>query len=700
MKSLDETFDQYNDLRNLVMTQKGLKFKLLVSDGHSTYTSTKMNDLLRSDGTMQKIRAPMEPNQNPIAERRIRTNVEMARTMMIHAGVPAYVWEDATMHANYIRNRVITKALKGVTPFEKFWGRKPDLTWLKPFGCLVYVLIHKEIRESKFEASASPGVFIGISDCHSAYKIELLSNRGVKIARDVRFYEDCFPYRQNPTNDLQWLNPKDIPIGHHDSLENPDPLSEIQNISKEQELQEVYRRIPMYSNIPNAGIKRNRESTSEKSPKSVLVTKDITQVEIEELIDGYALQHGALEPKSLAEALNGSNAKQWHDACKAEFSAIERTGTFAKMTDDAKKLLDEGKINVHGTRSILKVKLDENGNIARYKVRLVIQGFTMQQGVDYDSSFAPCARIATVRILAALSIHNNWNLLHGDVPNAYLNGKTQKLVLVRLPQYWNEMVGYNLGRDGDPVICVKSLYGAPDAGRNWNSCQHEMFIKNGYVQSSKEPCIYVKRTDKGTSIFGIWVDDNFITGDDITEQNRMITALKDRFDIKILGRLSFALGINFKWSKNELRMTQTAYIERVAQQFRLQDANPCSLPLQKGFKPQSSMSPTNDAEKHEMENIPYREAIGSLLYIAVCTRPDIAYAVCALARFCTNPGREHWTAVKSVIKYTLATKNAGIIYHIPNEKDCNATCISGYSDSSFNDSDTGKSTLGHIAYIF
>ena len=223
-----------------------------------------------------------------------------------------------------------------------------------------------------------------------------------------------------------------------------------------------------------------------------------------------------------------------------------KTGTFGLLTDEAKGKLSNGTIRVHGTRPVLKIKWDESGNIARYKVRLIVQGYFMQQGVDYDQSFAPCARMATIRVVIALAVHNWWKVLHGDVPNAYLNGTSQKLILVKLPNLWSEMIDTDLGTDGSPVVCIKSLYGAPDAGRNWNSCQHYVFIDEGYKQCKKEPCLYLCHTPSGVSIFCIWVDDNFITGSDSQEIQRMIGVLKNRFNIKILGQLSFALG----WASN------------------------------------------------------------------------------------------------------------------------------------------------------
>ena len=186
----------------------------------------------------------------------------------------------------------------------------------------------------------------------------------------------------------------------------------------------------------------------------------------------------------------------------------------------------------------------------------------MQQGVNYDMSFAPCPWMQSIRLIIAMAVRNKWIVNHGDVPNAYLNGRSQKLFLEQLPPYWEDFIGDSIGKVGDPVICVKSLYGSPDAGRNWNNCQHEIFMKNGYSQCTKEPCIYFKRSDCRIAIFTIWVDDNLITGSDQMEIDRMTRELKRVFDIKMLRRLSFALGIQFNWLDHGVTMTQTAYSSR------------------------------------------------------------------------------------------------------------------------------------------
>ena len=728
--SLDMVVSKYILVRNIFDTQLKTKIKVFRSDGHRCYDNSEFKTALARDGTLHKIRSPYCPEQNAVAERRVRTIVEMARTMMIHACVPSYCWEDAVLHANHVRNRVATRALKGMTPFEMFWKKKPDLQWLKPFGCLVYVLIHKEIRDAKFDAVAMPGVLMGVSEVHSGYKVHMLQSGSIKVARDVRFYEDIYPFRKSPSTDLQWMNPLDCPRPTADvsSVGSfTDPFVQLDQVStkarRDANLADLYqRKVVTLVQAPVA--KRSRtgcgSSDTDGSSGTLLVTEGVETTtstiseseifafghqsvenpiskEVCEFIDGMVLSTVEMD---MTSELDGPDRERWLEAFKVEYGAIMKTGTFAKMTPDASKMVREGKIKIHQTRPILSHKFNEAGEIARYKVRLVVKGFTMEKGVDYDKTFAPCARMTTVRMVVAYAVALGWNVTHSDVPNAYLNGKTPHLVVIKLPPMWTEIVGNEIGNNGDPAIMANSLYGAPDAGRNWNSTYTSFFLEEGYTQCVKEPCIFYKGQFPKIAIFVVWVDDNFATGGDTVELDRMHARLKERFNIKVLGRLSYALGIAFAWDQSGVKMTQTAFIDKIASRFRMDGATPSTLPVQAGFKPLKKMCPKDDTERDEMKKVPYRSAIGSLLYVALSTRPDIAYAVCSLARYNHDPGKAHWSAVKNVIKYLMHTRDMGLVYLSPSSQlQIQDLIPHGFSDASFNDSDDGRSTMGFVTMI-
>jgi hypothetical protein len=209
MTNLSETNDKYIQMRNFLEIQHGVKVKKFICDGHCIYMSTKMKTQFLKDSMVVKYRSPYCPQQNSISERRLRTTIKMARTILIHLGMKTKYWEDAVIHSNYIRNRVIIRVFKRMTPYEKFWGKKPDLCWTRPFSCLAYVLIHKEQRKGKFDAIALLGVHLGAFEKHSGYRILMLKSKKMKVFRDVRFYKDVYPYRMELLTDLTLLNPID-----------------------------------------------------------------------------------------------------------------------------------------------------------------------------------------------------------------------------------------------------------------------------------------------------------------------------------------------------------------------------------------------------------------------------------------------------------------------------------------------------------
>ena len=702
--SLDHIVAKFVYVRNLLQTQCGVKIRLFHCDGHGSYASSEFLKILEMDGTLRKIRAPYCPEQNAIAERRVRTVVEMARTMLLHSCIPIEYWEDAVYHANYVRNRVATRSIKGKTPFEVLWGKRPDLEWLRPFGCLCYVLIHDEIRDGKFSARSLPGVLLGMSDQHSAYKILLLGSRQVKIARDVRFYEDIFPFRRGPVSELQWLNPEDCPqMPEHEPGVFQDPFMAPEALAKQRNIDMATLYKPSPADLLGGPLPPSIAGNA--IPTTLLLRSDIEGVgesdgerqSLVDLVEGMVMSMSEISPD---DALRGPDAEMWREAYRTEFDAINRTGTFVKLDDHTQQLLTEGKIKVHRTRPVLTVKRDEKGEVARYKVRLVVQGYTMRKGIDYDNTYSPCARLCTVRIVVSAAATNGWKVWHADVPNAYLNGSCPRLVLVQLPALWNDIVGHDVGRDGEPAIMANSLYGAPDAGRNWNKKFTNVFVREGYGQSPKEPCLFTKHTGAKYTIFAIWVDDCFITGSDDNERARMLGVLVEEFNIKMLGPVKYALGIRFDQQEDGIRMTQSSYIEKIAERFGLTNARPVSVPLQKGFRAYKAHCPVTDEQKADMANVPYRGAVGSLLYAALSTRPDIAYAVCSLARFSHNPGRQHWAGVKSVIRYLYHTRDRGLNYRRGHpDLDWTKFSPNSFSDASYNDSDDGRSTIGFAVFL-
>ena len=286
-----------------------------------------------------------------------------------------------------------------------------------------------------------------------------------------------------------------------------------------------------------------------------------------------------------------------------EYKGIDRLNVFRKPTPEERRIFDTTQQKVFSNHNILKIKTDESGNIARWKVRLVLQGCHMKEGIHYDKTFSPCTHLESVRMLVALASQKGWKLTHTDVPNAYLNGEMEKLVFTHLPLHWNKINGDSLGKDGDVVVLHKALYGAPNAGRVWNICIDKYLKSIGYAPSPNEPALY---HHSNGSIIALWVDDIFITGPNNDHITETLAQLCKEFQVKTLRQVSYTLGISFKVCKDgSYFLSQTAMIESLVNSLGLTNARNTEYPLPAGYRPHKGDCPRNAAEIENMKDIPY-----------------------------------------------------------------------------------------------
>ena len=340
-----------------------------------------------------------------------------------------------------------------------------------------------------------------------------------------------------------------------------------------------------------------------------------------------------------------------------------------------------------GCKWVYKVKTNSDGSIERYKARLVAQGFNQKFGSDYDETFCLVIRLESLRTLVALSTQQGLELHHVDVHTAFLNGTLQEEVYMKQP------VGYEKEAE-EHLVCRlrKSIYGLKQSSRCWNMALDSHLQKMGFSQSKSDPCIYVSGGDD-TFYIGVYVDDMVLAGKDRAKMKRVKEELSAKFDIKDLGKLSYFLGILITQyqEKKETWMGQPMYTERLLNKMGMSDCKPVKTPMSPG---NHLMKTAEDEEATDCES--YQSLVGSLMYLATCTRPDIAYAVGTLARFSSKPNQTHWVAAKRVLRYLKGTANLGIIFSGGDEP---GSCV-GYSDADWaGDKEDRRSTSGYIFQI-
>ena len=247
-------------------------------------------------------------------------------------------------------------------------------------------------------------------------------------------------------------------------------------------------------------------------------------------------------PRNIEEALDDPN---WNLAVLEELNALKKTGTW-ELVD-----LPRDKKQV-GCKWVFTIKCKADGSVERYKARLVAKGFTQTYGVDYQETFAPVAKLNSIRILLSLATNCNWPLDQLDVKNAFLNEELEEEVFMSLPPGFEEELGRN-------KVCrlKKSLYGLKQSPRAWFERFGTVVKGLGYIQSQADHTLFYKHsTNNKIAILIVYVDDIILTGDDSLELKNLREKLAKAFDIKELGPLKYFLGIEFARSKEGIFMNQ------------------------------------------------------------------------------------------------------------------------------------------------
>ncbi|KAJ3473640.1 hypothetical protein NLI96_g12898 [Meripilus lineatus] len=385
-------------------------------------------------------------------------------------------------------------------------------------------------------------------------------------------------------------------------------------------------------------------------------------------------------PQTLAEAQARSDWPEWESAMKAEMSQLHQLHTYSleDLPSDRKAV---------GCRWVFAVKRDADGKIIKYKARLVAQGFSQIPGQDFSATFAPVMRLESFRALLAIAAVLDWEIHQMDVVGAYLNSDLDESIFMKQPP------GFS---DGTSRVChlFKAIYGLKQAGRAWNIKFNRIFVETlSYTRIHPDYCVYIKTfTDSDLVIVIIHVDDMALLGTTITIINRAKDEIRPHLNVTDLGEIQTFVGLKITRdrSAHTLTISQPHYIDVVLQRFNMEASHPVSTPLD----PTSKLEPTpSDFDQSSMTNIPYQAAIGSLMYAAVATRPDISFAVQALSQFNTNPSPVHWTAVKHVLRYLNGTRTLGITYG-------NGTLdLIGYTDADWAQSTADRRSVSGYTFL-
>ena len=667
------------------ITSKGFTIRSLKSDNGGEYISTDFKTFCTSKHIVQRFTQPHTPQSNSYSERFNRILGERTRAMLSGSNLPNFLWAEAMQTTTYLYNRMIGPGSITQTPFELLFGFKPNISNLRAYGCLAFAY-NFDVNRQKLDPKAFKGILVGYDISSAAYRIYLPTQRviiksGHVIFNEHKLYFDTVSSDAPLDFDTVFENTMpssqttaSLVTSNQSSAEVATPNESINSPAMEfaAEPRPIRIRKPVEKMDLSFIAMENESTGNEKvrfmSDEHAFSVEEMLSYEIDELID-ILESNDANVPFDYDDAVRAADAFKWNYAIRSERSSILKHDTFeyVNISDvpEHKTLLK--------SRWIFKIKRD-----GKYKARFVVKGFSQKFGIDYRDVYAPVMNKTSLRLLLSIAAAQNWEIHQMDVKTAFLHGELSDELYLAAPK------GFDVP-EGKVIRLKKSLYGLKQAPRNWYNTLSEFLISNGFKKNTIDKGVFKFTHEDKIIIIGVYVDDLLIMGNSLSLILDFKMKISSRFEMEDLGEVDKILGMQIIRDRNlhTLQLVQLQYISKLLEKFKIEQASIARrvVPLSKAtvnatFDPELKISARLQA------NAPYRQAIGSILYLSVCSRPDIAYAISTLASFCSEPKLCHWKAVKELLNYISTTQSLGITYgKIHNTADVNK--ISIYADADY-----------------
>ncbi|KAJ9525751.1 hypothetical protein QJQ45_003431 [Haematococcus lacustris] len=682
-------------------TQSGYRCKAIRTDNGTEYVNSRMREYCASKGIVHQHSAPYSPQQN---------------------GQP-------------------------LTPWEAFYGVKPDLSGLRVFGCRVWLHVPDHQR-SKLQAKSVEGLFIGYEPGSKAYRV--LVNGRETCSKDIVFDElsVLLPTRQqdqpaqpvfllplppSPStpseplapaapaeggNSLQQTSssssedsgssssisrpgssaqrPQSRPLegvgAHQDSSSSDSPPrrqwehNQLQHQQQQDQQHQLQHQQPDQQHQPQHRQQdqqhqlQHHQQHQQQSDRQQQLQHQQQQDRQHQDSDLFAMNVSdspVNDTPTVAEALAGPMADLWIEAMNAELASLHANQTWC---------LEERPANarVLPTKWVLKVKRDAAGNIEKLKARLVAKGFYQQSGVDVGDVYAPVSKHTTLRTLLAKAAAENMEIHQLDFETAFLNGKLEpgEVIYVQQPE------GFEEGSTNTVCRLQKALYGLRQAPRAWHARLCEELLSMGFKASEADPALFTLQLSTGMVYLLVYVDDCLLCTQqgDTAGLAHVKKQLSSAFKLKDLGEARWFLGMQLTRDRAEgtIKLDQHKFIQELVTANSKSAAHSKPLPMAPAVK----LVREGDALDTTLHH--YSALVGSLLYLTCCTRPDIAFAVGALARHMSAPTKQHWAAACSVLCYLKGSADQGLLFG-------GVSGLQGFSDADYaGDKDTARSTTGYI----
>ncbi|GJX99883.1 putative ribonuclease H-like domain-containing protein [Tanacetum coccineum] len=702
LRSKDET----PEIIKKFIAQAQLNYKAKVckirTDNGTEFKNATLKAYYEKLGIMQQFSIARTPQQNGVVERRNRTLVEAARTMLIFSRLPEFLWAEAVATACFTQNRSIINTRHNKTPYELLRGRKPNVEYFHVFGSLCYPTNDRDDL-GKMKPKADIGVFIGYSETSRGFRIYNRRTKRIMETIHVKFDEltamasehDCLE------PDLQRFN-------------NPNSSDDLMNTPSQEDLDNLFG--PMFEDYfekkssdttINSAAQPTHDQEDSPSTSSIIVdtheaphvvtTSDeqnspITLQESDEFnqeasadFDGNtqfvpydSLNHEEIE--SSTTNLEPSNVQNFYQVQPSTHIWTKDYPLDQVISDPSKPVMTRQGLHTDSevcmyalTVSTIEPKnikeamadhswiesmQDELNQFEKLQVlrigsttrrKELAKGYKQEEGIDFEDSFAPVARLEAVRMFIAFAAHRNITIFQMDVKTAFLNGPLKEEVYVSQPEGFIDPEFPN-----HVYRLKKALYGLKQAPRAWYDKLSSFLIEHGFNKGIIDPTLFTRRHGGDILLVQVYVDDIIFGSTNPDFSKRFANLMKNNFEMSMMGELKFFLGLQVHQSPRGIFISQSQYAIELLKKHGLDECVSMSTPM-------ATERLDADLQGTPTDQTTYRRMIGGLMYLTA-SRPDIAFATFVCVHYQARPTVKHLKEVKQIFRHLRQSYNMGLWY--------------------------------------
>jgi hypothetical protein len=811
-KEMETTIFCFDTYRKRSENSTGKKLLRVRTDNGTEFKNSVWEEYFAANGIIHEYTAPYTSASNGVVERANRTLMDLARAMLQDAQLPEKYWAEAASTAAYIRNLLPTRRNPDSTPFERWHGKKPDVSHIRPFGCTAYAKIPDAVNNGKLAARSIKCVLVGYSGT-GVYRVLDRETGRVLVTRDVIFEEGTghrtisiapeeedidISFSEELTHAATTADPAPVKPADEDDVEEVISPAVAPSTAVEPTHPPA---VPVPDpDAPARGSRPRIQYPPASRHSSRLAGGEAPPFNPDQTL--ALIARGGIVGDELWVPASYNDASQrldlWMGPMVAEMAMMKEMGVW-KLTEKPKGA------RVMKSGWTYAVKTDNEGNLDKRKARFIAKGYSQIPGVHFWETRAAVVRYESLRITLTVGVVLNMEIWQSDYTSAYLNaynqvpnlmsqaqgfevysldgyspaasgtfeipnpdgpvyevigyvpagGEVHKVVdspdyradgpvedefplmdenvRHKVEEKWRKVTMEDLGKEEEELsedeklrraarkeldlgldnpewtaeerraraqkivyILEKSLYGTVDGAHNWANTLNGMMMKLGYYCSQADQSVRIRSVKGDTTITCTYTDDITGMSSSPEEYKKAVIELGSEFKLKDLGDLKhvIGLGVNRKRELKYMEISQTAFILRSLKRFGLEDCTPKYTPLPPGLVLSMSDCPSSDEDHVFMADKPYREMLGTGLYLQMASRVDLSQPMAVLSRFANNPGPAHWRALVHVFQYLKATSHFKLRYGGPGYSDFTPI---GYVDSDYAaDTDKRRSISGHV----